>query len=135
MDFLESYRFWCDNEYFDEETRRELLALDMVSDIKEIEDRFYTRLEFGTGGLRGIMGAGTNRMNKYTVGRATFGLAKYLIDEYGKNACASRGVCIGYDTRNGSESLSRYAACVLSAQGIRVILHDSARPTPRMRFR
>ena len=77
----------------------ELEALDSVTDAKEIEDRFYRDLEFGTGGLRGIMGAGTNRMNKYTVGKATTGLARYLLDTYGDEA-KSRGVAIGYDTRN-----------------------------------
>ncbi len=134
MDFLDSYKLWCENTYFDEDTRKELLALDVDSDIKEIEDRFYTRLEFGTGGLRGIMGAGTNRMNKYTVGAATLGLARYLVSEYGAGECRSRGVCIGYDTRNNSAYLAKCAADVLSAQGIRVILHDSARPTPQLSF-
>ena len=80
MNYLEAFEFWKTDLFFDEETRNELSLLDKENDKKEIEDRFYRDLEFGTGGLRGIMGAGTNRMNKYTVGKATTGLGKYLID-------------------------------------------------------
>ncbi len=132
--FLESYRFWKENEFFDAETRAELNALDLVCNIKEIEDRFYRDLEFGTGGLRGIMGAGTNRMNKYTVGKATKGLGRYLMDTYGTKACEERGVVIGYDTRNNSESFALAAANVLSGMGVRVHLHSQARPTPQLSF-
>ena len=86
MDYLKSYNEWKTKEFFDRETREELAALDPEIDAKVIEDRFYRDLEFGTGGLRGVMGAGTNRMNKYTVGKATTGLADYLIDTFGADA-------------------------------------------------
>ena len=131
MNYRERYEQWLNDEFFDEATRRELKSL---TDEKEIEDRFYRDLEFGTGGLRGVMGAGTNRMNKYTVGKATAGLGKYLLDTYGAEACKNRGVVIGYDTRNNSEFFSRTAANVLSGMGIRVYLHAHARPTPQLSF-
>lgn len=134
MDYIDSYNFWRTNEFFDVATRNELSALNPEKDVAEIEDRFYRDLAFGTGGLRGIMGAGTNRMNKYTVGKATKGLGAYLLDTYGVEACKTRGVVIGYDTRNNSESFSRTAADVLSGMGIRVYLHDSPRPTPQLSF-
>ena len=130
MNYLEAYEFWKADEFFGLTTRMELEAL---TDPKEIEDRFYRDLEFGTGGLRGIMGAGTNRMNKYTVGKATTGLACYLLDTYGEEA-KSRGVAIGYDTRNHSEHFARVTADVLSAFGIRVYLHAHARPVPQLSF-
>ena len=131
MGYREGYEQWLNDEFFDEATHRELKSL---TDEKEIEDRFYRDLEFGTGGLRGVMGAGTNRMNKYTVGKATAGLGKYLLDTYGAEACRNRGVVIGYDTRNNSEFFSRTAANVLSGMGIRVYLHAHARPTPQLSF-
>lgn len=129
--YTEIYEQWRTDEFFDEETRAELATL---TDEKEIEERFYRDLEFGTGGLRGIMGAGTNRMNKYTVGKATAGLGNYLLDTYGTDACRERGVAIGYDTRNNSESFSKTAADVLSAKGIKVYLAESAGPTPQLSF-
>lgn len=131
MDYKDIYKQWLTDAFFDEATRKELAAL---TDEKEIEDRFYRDLEFGTGGLRGIMGAGTNRMNKYTVGKATAGLGKYLLDTYGVEACRTRGVVIGYDTRNHSEYFSQTSANVLSSMGIRVYLHSHARPTPQLSF-
>lgn len=134
MDYLDLYNFWKTDEFFDESTRRELSALDPEIDAKEIEDCFYRDLEFGTGGLRGVMGAGTNRMNKYTVGKATKGLGEYLLATYGAELCNSRGVVIGYDTRNNSEYFSRTAANVLSSMDIRVYLHAHARPTPQLSF-
>ena len=134
MNYLDTFTFWSSDKFFDEATRSELAALDPENDAKEIEDRFYRDLEFGTGGLRGVMGAGTNRMNKYTVGKAPAGLGKYLLDTYGSEACRERGVAIGYDTRNNSEYFSRITANVLSGMGIRVYLHDSARPTPQLSF-
>ena len=129
--YVEIYKEWLNNDFFDESTRKELAAL---IDKKEIEDRFYCDLEFGTGGLRGIMGAGTNRMNKYTIGKATLGLGKYLLDTYGIEAARKRGVVIGYDTRNNSKCFSKVVANVLSAMGIRVYLHSDARPTPQLSF-
>ena len=134
MDYFDKFLFWKSDEAFDTETRRELAALDPEKDRKEIEDRFYRELEFGTGGLRGVMGAGTNRMNKYTVGKATKGLGGYLIDSYGSEACKNRGVVIGYDTRNNSEYFSKIAADVLSGMGIRVYLHAAPCPTPQLSF-
>ncbi len=131
MDYKLVYHQWTTDEFFNEFTRKELLA---IKDEKEIEDRFYKDLEFGTGGLRGVMGAGTNRMNKYTVGKATKGLGDYLLATYGADVCVSRGVVIGYDTRNNSEYFAKIAADVLSGMGIRVHLHTSARPTPQLSF-
>lgn len=129
MTYLEAYEFWKTDEFFDLSTRMEL---DALTDIKEIEDRFYRDLEFGTGGLRGIMGAGTNRMNKFTVGKATTGLARYLLDNYPD--VRERGVAIGYDTRNHSEYFARVTADVFSAFGIRVYFHAHARPVPQLSF-
>lgn len=134
MGYMDSYNLWKTDEFFDAATRSELSALDPERDIKEIEDRFYRDLEFGTGGLRGVMGAGTNRMNKYTVGKATKGLGDYLLAAYGVELCRTRGVVIGYDTRNNSEHFSRTAANVLSSMGIAVYLHAHARPTPQLSF-
>ena len=131
MDYRERYEQWLNDASFDDTIRKELAAL---TDEKEIEDRFYRDLEFGTGGLRGVMGAGTNRMNKYTVGKATMGLGRYLLDTNGAEACKERGVVIGYDTRNNSKFFSRTAANVLSGMGIRVFLHAHARPTPQLSF-
>lgn len=131
MDYMKNYELWKTDTFFDESTRAELSAL---TDAKEIEDRFYRDLEFGTGGLRGVMGAGTNRMNKYTIGKATTGLGKYVLDTYGADVCKERGIVIGYDTRNNSDIFSKIAADVLSGMGIRVYLHEAARPTPQLSF-
>ena len=133
MNYIDTYNLWKTDGFFSLPTRMELEALDPIEDSKEIEDRFYRDLEFGTGGLRGIMGAGTNRMNKYTVGKATTGLARYLIDTYGNDA-KTRGVAVGYDTRNNSEHFARVTADVLSTFGIRVYLHAHARPVPQLSF-
>lgn len=131
MNYKDRYEQWLNDDFFDEATRKELAAL---TDDKEIEDCFYRDLEFGTGGLRGIMGAGTNRMNQYTVGKATAGLGKYLLDTYGAEACRTRGVVISYDTRNNSKYFSQTTANILSGMGIRVYLHSNARPTPQLSF-
>ncbi len=128
------YNFWTTSPIFDAQTRAELALLDPVRDAAEIEDRFYRDLEFGTGGLRGVMGAGTNRMNKYTVGKATRGLGKYLLDTFGAKACRTRGVVVGYDTRNNSRDFADVTASVLSGMGIRVRVHSDARPTPQLSF-
>ena len=124
MDYKAKYQEWLG---FDEETKAELLA---ITDEKEIEDRFYKDLEFGTGGLRGVMGAGANRMNKYTVSKATKGLADYLIDEYKENI----SVAIAYDSRNNSAQFASFAAEVLCANGIKVFLYDTLMPTPVLSF-
>ena len=100
MGYIDIYNDWVRDEYFDEDFRKELIN---ISSEKEIEDCFYKELEFGTGGLRGIMGAGTNRLNKYTVGKVTLGLGHYLMSTYGKDECIERGVIIGFDTRNNSK--------------------------------
>lgn len=131
MNYSEKYLLWKEDPFFDENTKAELCVL---TDEKEIEDRFYKELEFGTGGLRGIMGAGTNRMNKYTVGRATMGLGQYLLDTFGVNECQERGVVIGYDTRNNSDAFSKIVASVLSGMGICVHLHTNPVPTPQLSF-
>ena len=131
MNYKEYYNQWLTDDFFDDATRKEISGL---ADEKEIEDRFYRNLEFGTGGLRGIMGAGTNRMNKYTVGKATAGLGKYLLNTCGAEACKTCGVVIGYDTRNKSKEFSHTVADVLSGMGIRVYLHSDARPTPQLSF-
>lgn len=131
MDYLKIYTNWANDNFFDEGTRKELKC---ITSEKEIEDRFYKELEFGTGGLRGIMGAGTNRLNKYTVGKVTLGLGHYLMDSYGKDECIERGVVIGFDTRNNSKEYARVVADVLTGLGIRVYLMKDARPTPQLSF-
>ncbi len=128
--YMDSYRQWLESSVLDEESRRELLAL--RDDPSEIEMRFLGYLEFGTGGLRGTMGAGTNKMNVYTVAHATQGMAKMILLE-GKDA-AARGVVIAYDSRNHSERFARTAAEVLSANGIRTYIFDGVRPTPELSF-
>lgn len=132
--YLESFNEWKTNKLYDVEIRNELSDLDIVLDAKEIEDRFYRDLEFGTGGLRGVMGAGTNRMNKYTVGKATKGLGNYLLEKFGSQLCAECGVAIAYDTRNNSKYFAQITADILSGMGIKVYLHDDARPTPQLSF-
>lgn len=131
MDYLKNFDEWKTDTFFDEETRNEVAAL---SDEKEIEDRFYQDLEFGTAGLRGIMGAGTNRMNKYTVGKATAGFANYLKKYFGKEACENKGVVICFDTRNNSREFSECAANVFSGSGVKVYIMSDARPIPVLSF-
>jgi phosphoglucomutase len=128
MGYMETYKAWCDNEYFDEATRQELKSI--ASDEKEIEDRFYKDLEFGTGGLRGVIGNGTNRMNIYTVRKATQGLANFIIKE---NA-ADRGVAIAYDSRRMSPEFADEAALCLAANGIKAYIFSTLRPTPELSF-
>ena len=126
MNYREEYKRWCTDPVFDEETRRELSAL---ADEKEIEDRFYKTLTFGTGGLRGVIGAGTNRMNIYTVGKATQGLADFINSE-----TADGSVAIAYDSRRMSSEFALRVACILAANGIRAYLFESLRPTPELSF-
>lgn len=125
MNYLEKYREWCEEPCFDEETKKELIALS-----EEIKDRFYKDLEFGTGGLRGILGAGTNRMNLYTVRKATQGLADYIISRCGQD----RGVAISFDSRHMSEEFSREAASCLNANGIKTYRFSALRPTPELSY-
>lgn len=128
MEYLEKYEQWLNNEMFDEQTKKELANI--KGNNEEIKDRFYKDLEFGTAGLRGIIGAGTNRMNYYTVGKATQGLANFIIKEKGEN----QGVAIAYDSRRMSPEFSKRAALILNANGIKTYLFDSLRPTPELSF-
>ena len=128
MDYKELYELWLTNPYFDEDTRKELEAI--KDDNKEIEDRFYKDLEFGTAGLRGVIGAGTNRMNIYTVRRATQGLANYIIKMNGQD----KGVAIAFDSRHMSPEFADEAALCLNANGIKAYVFDSLRPTPELSF-
>ena len=130
MDYLEKYEFWLASEAFDDETKAELEAI--RGDEKEIKERFYKDLEFGTGGLRGIIGAGTNRMNKYTVGKATQGLASYILKNNPDGA--KMGVAIAYDSRNMSPEFAERAALVLNANGIKSYIFDELRPTPELSY-
>ncbi len=128
MGYKEQYEFWLTDAYFDEKTREELKGIE--GNEKEIEDRFYKELEFGTGGLRGVIGAGTNRMNIYTVRKATQGLANYIISQGGKD----RGVAIAYDSRRMSPEFADEAALCLAANGIKAYVFDALRPTPELSF-
>ena len=130
VDYMESYKSWLEADYIDSETKSELM--DINGNDSEIKERFYKELEFGTGGLRGIMGAGTNRMNIYTVGKATQGIADYIK----KNTSDGniRGVAIAYDSRNMSSDFAKRSALVLCANGIKAYVFDSLRPTPELSF-
>ncbi len=128
MDSLSKLNFWLENDYFDQDTKDELLSI--KDDAKEVEDRFYKSLEFGTGGLRGIIGAGTNRINIYTVRVASQGLANY-INKLGKQ---DKGIVIAYDSRFMSPEFSLEAAKVFCANGIKAYLFDELRPTPQLSF-
>ena len=124
LDINEKYEYWLT---FDDNTKNEL---ESITDKKEIEDRFYKDLEFGTGGLRGIMGAGANRMNKYTVGKATKGLCEYLKNEF----AGEKSVVIAYDSRNNSKAFAECAAEVLCYNGIKTFLFEEIMPTPVLSF-
>lgn len=128
MDYMKIYESWCSDPYFDDQTKEELKAI--AADAAEIEDRFYRRLEFGTGGLRGVIGAGTNRMNIYTVRQATQGLANYILAQGGQE----RGVAIAYDSRQMSPQFAEEAALCLNANGIQTYRFESLRPTPELSF-
>ena len=128
MGYMETYKAWCENEYFDEDTRAELKSI--AGDEKEIEDRFYKDLEFGTGGLRGVIGNGTNRMNVYIVRKATQGLANFII----KEGTQDKGVANSHDNRRMSREFAQEAALCLAANGIKVYIFPSLRPTPELSF-
>lgn len=123
-----NFEYWCTSPIFDDATKSELKSLEGNED--EIFDRFYRELEFGTGGLRGVIGAGTNRMNFYTVGKATQGLANFI----NKQGAAAKGVAIAFDSRRMSPEFADTAACVLAANGIKAYIFDSLRPTPELSF-
>ena len=126
--YQEKYEEWCNNPIFDEETKAELEK--MKDNEAEKEDSFYKDLEFGTAGLRGVVGIGTNRMNKYTVGKASQGLAKYIVKMGGQE----RGVAIAYDSRHMSTEFSELAALILNANEIKKYIFESLRPTPELSF-
>ena len=128
MGYKEQYEFWLEDSYFDAQTKKELQAIQ--DDEKEIEDRFYKELAFGTGGLRGVIGAGTNRMNIYTVRKATQGLANYIKKQGGED----KGVAIAYDSRRMSPEFADEAALCLAANGIKAYVFESLRPTPELSF-
>ena len=128
MSYKEVYKQWCTDPYFSEETRAELKSIE--GNEKEIEDRFYKSLEFGTAGLRGVIGNGTNRMNIYTVRKASQGLANFIIKEGGQD----KGVAIAYDSRHMSPEFCEEAALCLNANGIKAYVFPSLRPTPELSF-
>lgn len=128
MDYQKRYREWLENDYFDADTKAELTAI--KENDNEIKERFYKDLEFGTAGLRGVIGAGTNRMNIYTVRKATQGLANYTL----KNGAQSRGVAIAYDSRRMSPEFADESALCLAANGIKAYVFESLRPTPELSF-
>ncbi len=130
MDYISKYNHWLNSANIDEETKKELLAI--KDNDKEIKERFFCEIEFGTAGMRGVLGAGLNRMNKYMVRRATEGYAKYILDS-GADA-AKRGVVIAHDNRRFSVEFSRETAAVLAANGICSYLFDALRPTPELSF-
>lgn len=128
MDYQKRYREWLENDYFDADTKAELTAI--KENDNEIKERFYKDLEFGTAGLRGVIGAGTNRMNIYTVRKATQGLANYIL----KNGAEGRGVAIAYDSRRMSPEFADESALCLAANGIKAYVFESLRPTPELSF-
>lgn len=128
MNYIDKYQNWCNEEIFDEQTKKELEQI--KGNDKEIEERFYKDLEFGTAGLRGIIGVGTNRMNRYTVTKATQGLANYIKKQGGEE----RGVAIAFDSRNMSPEFSKWAALCLNANGIKTYRCNTLRPTPELSF-
>ena len=130
MHYMNIYNQWIEDNYFDEETKSELKSI--ADDEKEIQERFYKELEFGTGGLRGIIGAGTNRMNKYTVRKATQGLANYILLKETDNN--KKAVAIAYDSRRFSKEFAEEAALVLNGNGIKTYLFKELAPTPELSF-
>lgn len=128
MNYFDEYTRWIESNFIDEDTKKELIKI--KDNKKEIEDRFYKNLEFGTAGLRGIIGAGTNRMNKYTVSKATQGLANYIIKNNGQN----KGVAIAYDSRHMSKEFSEITANCLNANGIKTYVFESLRPVPELSY-
>ncbi len=126
--YQEKYEEWLNNPFFDEKVKEELLSI--RDNEEEKKDRFYKDLEFGTAGLRGVVGIGTNRMNEFTVGKATQGLAEYIVEKGGQD----RGVAIAYDSRHMSQEFSELAALILNANGIKTYRFESLRPTPELSF-
>lgn len=127
-DYMKVYKQWLESSEFDNETKEELKSIE--NNEEEIKDRFYQELEFGTAGLRGVIGAGTNRMNKYTVGKATQGLANYILEQKTED----KGVAISYDSRRMSKEFSKQTALILNANGIKTYLFENLRPVPELSF-
>ena len=127
-EYMQKYNNWINDSVIDEEAKKELKAI--AGNDEEIKERFYKDLEFGTAGLRGIIGMGTNRMNKYTVTKATQGLANYIIKKGGQE----KGVAIAYDSRRMSDEFSEETALCLNANGIKTYKFESLRPTPELSF-
>jgi phosphoglucomutase len=127
--YNKKYEIWLNSPYVDDELKKELKEIEKIE--SEIEDRFYKDLEFGTGGMRGKIGAGTNRMNLVTVAKATQGIANYLIEKYKSEEISA---AIAYDSRNMSKEFAEKAACVFAANNIKVYLFDSLRPTPVLSY-
>ena len=128
MDYMKMYEEWLSNPCFDADTKAELESI--RGNDPEIKERFYQELEFGTAGLRGVIGAGTNRMNLYTVRKATQGLANYVL----KQGAEKKGVAIAYDSRRMSPEFAREAALCLAANGIKAYIFESLRPTPELSY-
>ncbi|UDN59309.1 phospho-sugar mutase [Clostridioides sp. ES-S-0010-02] len=131
MDYKNNYEMWLNSPYFDEQTKEELLSI--KDDDKEIQDRFYKNLEFGTGGLRGIIGAGTNRINIYTVRRATLGISNYIMKTQGEEG-KQKGIVIAYDSRYMSREFCIEVAKTLSAYGVKAYIFEELKPTPELSF-
>lgn len=131
MDYKNIYKAWIESSYFDERTKEELINI--KEDDKEIQERFYKNLEFGTGGLRGIIGAGTNRINIYTVRRATLGVLNYIINKMGEDG-KNKGVVIAHDSRHMSSEFTKEVAKTLAAYGVKAYIFDELRPTPELSF-
>ena len=127
LNYVERYNNWLNNPYFDEDTKSELLSIS--GNKKEIEDRFYRDLEFGTGGLRGIIGAGTNRINRYVIRKTSQGLANFLTKN---NKTVS--IVIAYDSRHKSREFAQESACVFAQNNIKTYLFDELRPTPELSY-
>lgn len=127
MNYKERYNYWLESPYFDDETKLELLS---INDEKEKEDRFYRELEFGTGGMRGVIGAGTNRMNRYTVRKAAQGLADFIMENQG----GEKSIAVAYDSRHMSEEFALETALVMAGNGIKAYIFDELRPTPELSF-
>ncbi|SJQ62538.1 phospho-sugar mutase [Clostridioides difficile] len=131
MDYKNNYEMWLNSPYFDEQTKNELLSI--KDDEKEIQDRFYKNLEFGTGGLRGIIGAGTNRINIYTVRRATLGVLNYIMKTQGEEG-KQKGIVIAHDSRYMSREFCIEVAKTLSAYGVKAYIFEELKPTPELSF-
>ncbi|MBF4805322.1 MAG: phospho-sugar mutase, partial [Pseudoleptotrichia goodfellowii] len=131
MEFMEKYEYWLNSDSVDEKDKEELKSL--KDDPKEIEDRFFKDLSFGTGGIRGVRGIGTNRINKYVIRKATQGLANYML-KYNKKEAEEKGIIIAHDCRIGSREYALNTARVMAANGIKAYIYSDLRSTPELSF-